>query len=95
MYNAPLIEAAGRGFESAVILGPDDQVAEFATANIMIVKDGIVRTPVADGTFLAGITRSRVMSLLRGDGVLVEEVRMSTPAATQIPPLTATSKSPT
>jgi branched-chain amino acid aminotransferase len=72
-----LVEAAGRGFENAVILGPDDQVAEFATANIMIVKDGIVRTPVADGTFLAGITRSRVMSLLRCDGVLVEEVRMS------------------
>lgn len=72
-----LIEASQRGFENAVILGPDHQVAEFATANLMIVKDGVVRTPVADGSFLAGITRSRVMKLLREDGVTVEEVVMS------------------
>ncbi len=72
-----LIEAARRGFESAVMLGPENQVAEFATANLMIVKDGVVRTPVADGTFLAGITRSRVIKLLREDGVRVEEATLS------------------
>jgi branched-chain amino acid aminotransferase len=68
-----LIEATQRGFQNAVMLGPDEQVAEFSTANIMIVKDGIVRTPVPDGTFLAGITRSRVIKLLREDGVVVDE----------------------
>lgn len=72
-----LIEAAKRGFQNAVVLGPEDQIAEFATANIMIVKGGIVRTPVADGTFLAGITRVRVMKLLREDGVTVEEAVLS------------------
>ena len=72
-----LIEAGRRGFQNAVMLGPEDQVAEFATANIMIVKDGVVRTPVADGTFLAGITRARVMKLLRQDGIVVEELTLS------------------
>lgn len=72
-----LIEAGQRGFENAVILGPDGDVAEFATANLLIVKDGIVRTPAPDGTFLAGITRSRVINLLREDGILVEEVTLS------------------
>lgn len=72
-----LIEAGRRGFQNAVMLGPEDQVAEFATANIMIVKDGIVRTPVADGTFLAGITRARVIKLLRQDGIVVEELTLS------------------
>ena len=72
-----LIEATARGFQNAVMLGPDDSIAEFATANLMIVKDGRVRTPVPDGSFLAGITRSRVMSLLRQDGTVVEEALLS------------------
>jgi branched-chain amino acid aminotransferase len=72
-----LREAAQRGFQNAVMLGPDEHLAEFATANLMIVKNGIVRTPKADGTFLAGITRSRVMGLLRDAGVEVEEAVLS------------------
>ena len=68
-----LREAGERGFQNAVMLGPDENVAEFATANLMIVTDGIVRTPKADGTFLAGITRARVMGLLRENGVQVQE----------------------
>lgn len=72
-----LIEAAGRGFQNAVVLGPEEQVAEFATANLMIVNDGVVRTPVADGTFLAGITRARVIKLLREDGAVVQEAILS------------------
>lgn len=72
-----LIEAADRGFQNAVVFGPEGQVAEFATANLLIVKDGVVRTPSADGTFLAGITRARVMRLLREDRVIVEEAVLS------------------
>ena len=40
-------------------------VAELATANIFMVKDGTVFTPAPNGTFLAGITRARVIKLLR------------------------------
>ncbi|MGH3426123.1 MAG: aminotransferase class IV, partial [Terriglobales bacterium] len=72
-----LLEAAGRGFQNAVMQGPDEAIAEFATANLMIVKDGVVRTPRADGTFLAGITRSRVMGMLRHAGVEVQEAVLS------------------
>jgi branched-chain amino acid aminotransferase len=48
-------------------------VAELATSNIFMVKDGVVFTPIANGTFLAGITRQRVIGLLRGAGVAVLE----------------------
>jgi branched-chain amino acid aminotransferase len=68
-----LREAAQRGFQNAVMLGPDELVAEFATANLWIVKGGIARTPKADGTFLAGVTRARVMGLLRESGIDVQE----------------------
>jgi branched-chain amino acid aminotransferase len=68
-----LMEAKARGFDNAVVLDMLGNVAEFATANIFIVRDGVVSTPAPNGTFLAGITRSRVASLLRDDGYAVRE----------------------
>ena len=48
-------------------------VAELANANVFMVKDGVVLTPVPNGTFLDGVTRRRVIALLRQDGVEVVE----------------------
>jgi len=66
-------QAKQRGFTNAVMLDPIGNVAEFATANIFMAKDGAVHTPAANGTFLAGITRRRVIDLLRHAGVEVVE----------------------
>ncbi len=74
-----LAEARRRGFDNAVTLDPSGNVAELATANLWLVKDGVAVTPVGNGTFLAGITRERVMALLRADGVEVVEATV-TPA---------------
>ncbi len=52
---------------------PLGYVAELATANVMMAKDGVVHTPAANGTFLAGITRRRVIQLLRDAGKDVRE----------------------
>lgn len=69
-----LREAKAGGFDNAVILDPDGKVAEFATANLFFVAaDGSVVTPAANGTFLAGITRARVIALLAEDGTAVRE----------------------
>lgn len=68
-----LAEAAGRGFQNALMLDMLGNVAEFGNSNVFIAKDGVVYTPVPNGTFLNGITRQRVISLLRGDGVTVVE----------------------
>ncbi|MGC2719455.1 MAG: branched-chain amino acid aminotransferase [Candidatus Acidiferrales bacterium] len=64
-----LFEAQARGFDNAVSLDLLGNVAELATSNIFMAKDGVVYTPAANGTFLAGITRSRVIGLLRESGV--------------------------
>ena len=66
-------DATARGFDNAVVLDLLGNVAEFATANLFIVKDGIAHTPVPNGTFLNGITRQRTIQLLRDDGVEVIE----------------------
>jgi branched-chain amino acid aminotransferase len=71
-----LREARGAGFDNALVLDPLGNVAEFATANLFLAKDGAVFTPAPNGTFLAGITRARVMGLLRDDGVEVRETTL-------------------
>ena len=58
-------DAANRGFDNAIMLDGDGNIAEFATSNLWIAKNGVVSTPVDNGTFLNGITRRRVLALLR------------------------------
>lgn len=72
-----LIETQARGFGNCVVLDLFGNVAELATANIFIGKDGVVFTPVPNGTFLNGITRQRVIKLLREAGVSVVETTLS------------------
>jgi branched-chain amino acid aminotransferase len=68
-----LLEARARGFDNCVLCDLLGNVAELATANIFMVKDGVIFTPVPNGTFLNGITRQRVIKLLRGAGFTVIE----------------------
>lgn len=68
-----LFEDQSRAFDNAVMCDMLGNVAELATSNIFMAKDGVVFTPLPNGTFLAGITRQRVINLLRQDGVAVVE----------------------
>lgn len=68
-----LAEARSKGFSNALVADAMGNVAETATANIFMVKDGEVFTPAPNGTFLAGITRARHIRNLRQDGVTVHE----------------------
>jgi len=67
------VYAAERGFDAAVMCDAHGNVAEFASANLMFAKDGMVVTPAANFTFLNGITRQRVIGLLRAAGHEVQE----------------------
>lgn len=72
-------EANARGFGAAIMRDPDDNIAEFAFANLWIAKDGVALTPKDNGTFLAGITRSRVMALLNEAGIEARETTLTEP----------------
>jgi branched-chain amino acid aminotransferase len=72
-----LAEAGKRGFDNAVVLDALGNVAELATANIWIAKDGAAISPVPNGTFLNGVTKQRVMQLLRERGIEVHEKRVT------------------
>ena len=72
--NARMIkEAKSKGFGNALVADATGNVAETATANVFMVKDGEIFTPIANGTFLAGITRSRHISNLAAEGMKVHE----------------------
>jgi len=71
-----LFEAQARGWDNAVVCDMLGNVAELTTANLFMAKDGVVYTPAANGTFLAGITRQRVIGLLRANGVAVVETTL-------------------
>ncbi|MDH3472220.1 MAG: branched-chain amino acid aminotransferase [Rhodospirillales bacterium] len=68
-----LIEASAKGFDNAVVLDAIGNVAELATANLWIAKDGAAHTPVTNGTFLNGVTRQRTAKLLQRAGIPVHE----------------------
>ncbi|WP_316858107.1 branched-chain amino acid aminotransferase [uncultured Cohaesibacter sp.] len=72
-----LKEAAAKGFDNAIVCDMMGNVAELATANFFIVKDGIVKTSVPNGSFLNGITRQRVIQLLRDAGETVVECTLT------------------
>jgi branched-chain amino acid aminotransferase len=68
-----LLDAKARGFDNCLLCDMLGNVAELATANVFLVKDGVVFTPVPNGTFLNGITRQRVLRLMRDAGLTVVE----------------------
>lgn len=68
-----LREAKARGFDNCLVMDMVGNIAETATSNIFMVKDGVVYTPIPNGTFLNGITRQRTIALLRQAGVTVVE----------------------
>jgi branched-chain amino acid aminotransferase len=74
-----LIEAQARGFGNCLMLDMLGNVAEFGNSNVFMAKDGVVYTPAPNGTFLNGITRQRVIDLLRADGVTVVETILRYP----------------
>ena len=71
-----LLEARSRGFDNCVVCDMVGNVAELANSNLFIAEDGVVLTPMPNGTFLNGITRQRIIKLLRGAGVTVTETVM-------------------
>jgi branched-chain amino acid aminotransferase len=72
-----LIEAQARGFDNCLMRDAHGNIAELGTSNVFLARDGVVMTPVPNGTFLNGITRQRVIALLREDDIPVEETTLT------------------
>ena len=70
-------DANAKGFDMAVMLDPAGDVAEFASSNLFFTQGGVIHTPAPNDCFLNGITRQRVIQLLRDDGHEIVERRVA------------------
>jgi branched-chain amino acid aminotransferase len=72
-----LAEARAKGYANALVADALGNVAETATANVFMVSDGELFTPIANGTFLSGITRARHIENAGAEGLKVHEAVLS------------------
>ena len=70
------LDAAGRGFEMALMLDDEGFVAEGGTESVFIVKDGRLLTP-ALGKILRSISRKSVPAVAAYDRIETVETRLS------------------
>jgi len=66
-------EAQKRGALEPILLNETGEVAEGASANVFMVKAGVVLTPPLDAGLLPGVTRQVVLELGRSLGVPMRE----------------------
>ncbi|MCP6025339.1 aminotransferase class IV, partial [Klebsiella pneumoniae] len=67
--------AESNGYTDALMLDYRGLVAEATGANIFVITDGVIRTPIPD-CFLNGLTRQTVIGLAGQLGLTLEETRI-------------------
>lgn len=71
------LEAVHRGFDEALMLNADGEVAEGTGENIFMVKKGVLYTPPLSAGILEGITRDCVSVIARNKGYDIVEKSMT------------------
>ncbi len=75
-YNASQLikmEAVLNGFSEGIALGPGGLVSEGSGQNLFLIRDGLLITPIIDGTSLSGITRHSVLQIANDMSLEVRE----------------------
>jgi branched-chain amino acid aminotransferase len=67
------VEAIKGGYDEAVLLNSNGEVAEATGENLFVVTNGVLRTPPLSSGALEGITRDSVMTIARDLGYEVRE----------------------
>jgi branched-chain amino acid aminotransferase len=75
LLNNYLAWEAGRkrGVYEAILLNAAGRVAEGASSNLFVARDGRLRTPGLDTGILSGITRAAVLEAARAVGIAADE----------------------
>ncbi|WP_266081341.1 branched-chain amino acid transaminase [Haladaptatus caseinilyticus] len=71
-------EAQRNGYDDALLLDMDGNLAEGADSNVFIVRDGVLYTPSLDSGILPGVTRRTLITLAQDHGYEVEKKTITT-----------------
>lgn len=73
--NSQLVkaEAIQDGYSEGIVLDSTGMVSEGSGENIFVIRDGVVLTPPLNAAILNGITRDTVITLLREQGIEVQQ----------------------
>lgn len=71
----PLVRAKNKGFSDVLYLDTANRkyIEEVSSCNVFMVKDGVISTPVINGTILPGVTRKSMVEIARDYGYEVKE----------------------
>ncbi len=67
-----------RGHSETILYNQQGEITEAAACNVFVVRHGIVATPLLDHQKLPGITRLRLLEILRRDGSIPVQERVVT-----------------
>lgn len=65
--------AQQHGFDECLFANEAGFVTECATANLFIIKDGLLKTPAVECGLLKGVIRSQILRIAREQGLRTEE----------------------
>ena len=71
------MDAISAGYDEAILLTLNGDVAEGSGENIFMVKNGEVFTPTLESGILGGITRATVIQIAKDNGIPVHEMNFS------------------
>lgn len=69
-------KAYQRGGHEAIFIR-DSEVKEGTSTNLFVVKDGVFKTPMTDQSILNGITRQKIIEILKKHDIPVLETRLT------------------
>lgn len=76
--NAATMEKVhGQGYDDALLVNEKGHVAECTSANIFLVRDGVVLTPPLNSGCLPGITREVVLEIAPAHGIEIREQNLT------------------
>lgn len=76
-HAAVLEEVHAEGYDDALLLNEKGHLAECTSANVFVVRDGVVFTPPLSSGCLAGITREVLLEIAPKVGVEIREQKLT------------------
>ncbi|MDA8793524.1 aminotransferase class IV [Bacteriovoracaceae bacterium] len=72
-----LSEAKRRGFSDTIMCNSDGVITEGTTNNIWLIKNGVYKTPSLDSGLLKGITREKILTILKKKNLPIQETKIT------------------